>query len=206
MLGLPHISAKSYYSLTYHYAKYYNTVLTIYQLQVFINPNYLIIPLLLHMYVQTIFSSTHIHNSTTYIYIQHHVIRSLIIPTYNFNCLNIILNSTLHNSIINTYLRQTSTTIYNQDLSTSIYPYNLQSNISQTHSHLFSCIFLHYLIITFPFTIQISCILQYQFINVYHIHNINLVRYSTSIQRHAIIRNTNLMYPSTSIHQHIFTI
>jgi len=156
----------------------------------------------------------HLHTSTIpphisiyiYTYILHHVIQSLIIPTYNFNHLNIILNSTLHNSIINTYLCQNSATIYNQDLSISIYPYNLQSNISQAHSHLFSCIFLHYLIITFPFTIQISCILQYQFINVYHIHNINLVRYSTSIQRHAIIRNTNLMYPSTSIHQHIFTI
>jgi len=163
-----------------------------------------------YTYVQTIFPSTHIHNSTTYIYIytyiQHHVIQSLIIPTYKFNHLNIILNSTLYNSIINTYLRQNSATIYNQDLSTSIYPNNLQSNISQTHSHLFSCIFLHYLIITFPFTIQISCILQYQFINIHHIHNIDLVRYSTSIQHRAIIRNTNLMHPSTSIHQHIFTI
>jgi hypothetical protein len=79
-------------------------------------------------------------------------------------------------------------------------------NISQTHSHIFSCISLHYLIITFPFTIRISCILQYQFINIYHIHNINFMQYSTSIQRHAIIRNTNLMHSSTSIHQHILTI
>jgi hypothetical protein len=111
----------------------------------------------------------HLHTSTIpphisiyiYTYILHHVIQSLIIPTYNFNHLNIILNSTLHNSIINTYLCQNSATIYNQDLYISIYPYNLQSNISQAHSHLFSCIFLHYLIITFPFTIQISYIFQY---------------------------------------------
>jgi hypothetical protein len=137
----------------------------------------------------------HIH-LYIYIHIQHHVI----LPYINFNHLNIILNSTLHNSIINKYLHQNSITIYSQDSSTSIYPYNLQSNISQTHSHLFSCIFLHYLVITFSFTIQISCILQYQFINIYHIHNINLVRYSISIQPHAIIRNTNLMHPSTSIH------
>jgi len=61
--------AKSYYPLTYHCAIYYHTGLTIYQLQVLIIPNYLIIPLLLHMHVQTIFPSTNIRNSTTYIYI-----------------------------------------------------------------------------------------------------------------------------------------
>jgi hypothetical protein len=68
----------------------------------------------------------HIH-LYIYIHIQHHVI----LPYINFNHLNIILNSTLHNSIINKYLHQNSITIYNQDSSTSIYPYNLQSNISQ---------------------------------------------------------------------------
>jgi len=73
------------------------------------------------------------------------------------------------------------------------------------YSHVASCISLHYLIITFSFTIQISCILQYQFINIYYIHNTNLMQYSTSIQCHAIIHNTNLMHSSMSIHQHILS-
>jgi len=91
MLGLPHISAKSYYPLTYHCTRYYNTGLTIYQLQVLIISNYLIIPLLFHMYVQLFFL---LHTSTIpphtsiyiyiYIYSQHHVIQSLIILIYQF--------------------------------------------------------------------------------------------------------------------------
>jgi hypothetical protein len=173
MLGLPHISAKSFYPLTYHCVRYYNTGLTIH-------------------------------------FPQHNNIYN-IISCYSNHPSNIILSS----QILNPIIYNTITYIFiNNSKTINTFQYHQHpfiitispTNISQTHSHIFSCISLHYLIITFPFIIRISCILQYQFINIYHIHNINLIQYSTSIQRHVIIRNTNPMHPSTSIHQHFFTI
>jgi len=138
--------------MTYHCARYYNTGLTIYQLQVLIIPDYLIIPLLLHMYVQTIFPSTHIHNSTTYIYIYTYLASCYSIPNnshisististyflvhhfttkiHQYSFIHTIYNPIYPNSITNNFIND-FIIIYNQDSLTSIYPYNLQSNISQ---------------------------------------------------------------------------
>jgi hypothetical protein len=99
---------------------------------------------------------------------------NFILPYININHLNIILNSTLHNSFINKYLYQNSITIYNQDSSTSIYHYNSQSkyltnSFTYILMHIFNINSLTYII----FTTQISCILQCQFIYIFYFSQYN---------------------------------
>jgi hypothetical protein len=103
-----------------------------------------------------------------------------IISCYSNHPSNIILSSQILNPIIHN-----TTTYFFINYSITIntfqchqHPFIITfspTNIAQTHSHIFSCISLHYLIITFPFTTRISCILQYQFINIYYIQNMNLM-------------------------------
>jgi hypothetical protein len=136
--------------------------------------------LIIQKHISTLYTYYHIcipkHFSfNTYHIPQHNLIYN-IIPCYSNHPSNIILSSQILNPII---LNSITHNIY-------IYIY-IYIKYHVIHSHVVSCMSLYYLIFInntnlaffnlnsstyIIFTTQISCILQYQFINIFYFHNI----------------------------------